>query len=218
MGMTNVWYVEKTGESETFPSCPWAVDLRGVEFPGRSDVKDVYANVREKSLGVLVLGERKSRRLLGDVILTKAEVIAQRAYEDGCVPSTWNFDVHYPDRRFYAVFHEGDGFLTKDYRDLYVTPYFIPFRCLYSRNVPNLFMAGRNISVTHDALGAARVMRTCGMMGEIVGYAAALCLEYGIAPRQVYELQLARFLGRLHDLENKETHKSDVEKQMHSAL
>ncbi|MGB4405437.1 MAG: hypothetical protein WBI82_01080 [Sphaerochaeta sp.] len=50
MGMTNVWYVEKGGGSETFPSCPWAVDLRGVEFPGRSDVKDVYANVREKSL------------------------------------------------------------------------------------------------------------------------------------------------------------------------
>ncbi|MBI9095234.1 MAG: FAD-dependent oxidoreductase [Sphaerochaeta sp.] len=266
MGMTNVWYVEKTGEPETFPSCPWAVDLRGVEFPGRSDVRDVYDNVREKSLGcwfwesgceldpieyaeyardmnframygawdclknhdkdyvdsrlgfcAYIGGKRESRRLLGDVILTKAEVIAQRAYEDGCVPSTWNFDVHYPDRRFYAAFHEGDAFLTKDYRDLYVTPYFIPYRCLYSRNVPNLFMAGRNISVTHDALGAARVMRTCGMMGEIVGYAAALCLEHGIAPRQVYELQLTRFLEQLRALENKETRKSDVEKQMHNA-
>jgi hypothetical protein len=153
--------------------------------------------------------------LLGDVILTKAEVIAQRAFVDGCVPSTWNFDVHYPDRRFYAAFHEGDGFLTKDYRDLYKTPYFIPYRCLYSRNITNLFMAGRNISVTHDALGAARVMRTCGMMGEVVGYAARVCLEYGIAPRQVYEQQLGGFQERLRALENREAPKTDIEKQMH---
>jgi hypothetical protein len=264
MGMSNLWYVEKTDDQELFPACPWAVDLRGVEFPGRGDVKDVYNNTREMSLGcwfwesgceldpiayaefardmnframygawdclknhdndyvnyrlgfsAYIGGKRESRRLLGDVVLTKAEVIAQRPYADGCVPSTWNFDVHYPDRRFYAAFHEGDGFLTKDYRDLYKTPYFIPYRCLYSRNISNLFMAGRNISVTHDALGAARVMRTCGMMGEVVGYAAKVCLEYGIAPRQVYEQQLGGYLGRLEALENREVPKTDIEKQMH---
>ena len=259
MGMTNFWYVQKTNEYESFPSCPWAVDLSGVEFPGRGMVRDVYSNVREKSLGcwfwesgceldpieyaeyardmnframygawdclknhdndyvnfrlgfsAYIGGKRESRRLLGDVILTKAEVIAQRAYEDGCVPSTWNFDVHYPDKRFYAAFYEGDSFLTKDYRSSYKTPFFIPYRCLYSRNISNLFMAGRNISVTHDALGAARVMRTCGMMGEIVGYAASLCMEYGINPRQVYENQLASLLERIKALPNKEKQKSGV--------
>ena len=50
-----------------------------------------------------------------------------------------------------------------------------PTRCLYSRNIENLFMAGRNISVTHVALGTVRVMRTTGMMGEVVGMAASLC-------------------------------------------
>ncbi len=79
-------------------------------------------------------------------------------------------------------------------------------------------MAGRNISVTHDALGAARVMRTCGMMGEIVGYAASLCMEYGINPRQVYENQLASLLERIKALPNKEKQKSGVRKQMHNAL
>jgi len=64
--------------------------------------------------------------------------------------------------------------------------YPIPYRCFYSRNVPNLFMAGRDISVTHVALGTTRVMRTHGMMGEVVGMAAFLCRKYGCDPRGVY--------------------------------
>jgi hypothetical protein len=265
MGMTNIWYVEKTLKEESFSPCPWAVDLTKVDFPGRAQVKDVYDNVREMSLGcwfwesgceldplvyaeyardmnframygawdclknhdhdyegytlgfsAYIGGKRESRRLLGDVILTKAEVIAQRGYEDGCVPSTWNFDVHYPDRRFYAAFYEGDGFLTKDYRDHYKIPFFIPYRCLYSRNIENLFMAGRDISVTHDALGAARVMRTCGMMGEVVGYAAKLCKENATSPRGVYENHLKELIYRLQALENHETAKPNIEMQMHN--
>ena len=62
----------------------------------------------------------------------------------------------------------------------------MPYRCLYSRNVPNLFMAGRDISVTHEALGTTRVQRTTGMMGEVVGMAVSLCKKYGIEPRGVY--------------------------------
>jgi hypothetical protein len=265
MGMTNIWYVEKTDSKVDFSSCPWAVDLRDVEFPGRADVRDVYENQREMSLGcwfwesgceldpiayaeyardmnframygawdclknydhdypnhrlgfsAYIGGKRESRRLLGDVILTKAEVMADRPYEDGCVPSTWNFDVHYPDRRFYAAFHEGDAFLTKDYRERYRTPYFIPYRCLYSRNISNLFMAGRGISVTHDALGAARVMRTCGMMGEVVGYAASLCKILEASPRQLYEKHLATLLSKLQAIENKEVLKPNIEMQMHN--
>ena len=61
----------------------------------------------------------------------------------------------------------------------YKRPYWVPYRCLYSRNVPNLFMAGRDISVTHEALGTTRVQRTTGMMGEVVGMAASLCKKYG---------------------------------------
>ncbi|MBR2004166.1 MAG: FAD-dependent oxidoreductase, partial [Thermoguttaceae bacterium] len=54
------------------------------------------------------------------------------------------------------------------------------------RNVENLFMAGRNISVTHVALGTVRVMRTGGMMGEVVGMAASICKERDCLPRDVY--------------------------------
>ena len=51
-------------------------------------------------------------------------------------------------------------------------------------------MAGRNISVTHVALGSVRVMRTTGMMGEVVGMAASLCRKYGTSPRGVYQRHL----------------------------
>ena len=66
----------------------------------------------------------------------------------------------------------------------------VPYRCLYSRNIDNLLMAGRNISCTHVALGTVRVMRTTGMMGEVVGMGAALCHQYGIEPRDVYRNHL----------------------------
>jgi hypothetical protein len=64
--------------------------------------------------------------------------------------------------------------------------YPVPYRCFYSRNVPNLFMAGRNISVTHEALGTVRVMKTLGMVGEVAGKAASVCVKHDCLPRDVY--------------------------------
>ena len=47
-------------------------------------------------------------------------------------------------------------------------------------------MAGRDVSVTHIALGTVRVMRTTGMMGEVVGMAASVCHRNDCLPRDVY--------------------------------
>ena len=71
-----------------------------------------------------------------------------------------------------------------------IQPYSIPFRCLYSRNINNLMMAGRNISVTHVALGTVRVMKTIGMMGEVAGLAASLCKKFDLSPRKIYQKHL----------------------------
>jgi hypothetical protein len=141
-----------------------------------------------------VSGKRESRRLLGDVILNGDDILSGEKFADGCVPLSWRLDVHRPDPEYIAEF-EGDAFIAK--ADLYGMkesrykgPYWMPYRCLYSRDVPNLFMAGRNISTTQDALGAARVQRTTGMMGEIVGMAAAICKKHNIDPRGVYKKHL----------------------------
>jgi len=104
-------------------------------------------------------------------------------------------DLHLPDKRYEKGF-EGEAFISKDYHTAYPRPYWIPYRCLYSRNVTNLFMAGRDISVTHEALGSVRVMRTGGMMGEVVGMAAAVCKKNRTEPRGVY----AEHLDELKEL------------------
>ncbi len=131
-------------------------------------------------------GKRESRRLLGDVILTQQDVVEQRPFDDASVTTSWSMDLHYP------VVTE--GFTEEPFRSeakfLHVKPYAIPYRCLYSRNVENLFMAGRNISVTHVALGTIRVMRTTGMLGEVVGMAAAVARRHHTIPRGVYQQHL----------------------------
>jgi hypothetical protein len=65
--------------------------------------------------------------------------------------------------------------------------YNIPLRALYSKNVPNLMMAGRNISASHVTFTSTRVMATCGVIGQATGTAAALCVRHGLTPRQLYD-------------------------------
>jgi len=136
-----------------------------------------------------IAGKRESRRLLGDVILTEEDVLTQRQFPDGCVPSTWPIDLHLPERRL-AGYFPGREFISVAKFKRLKAPYPVPYRCFYSRNVANLFMAGRDISVTHEALGTTRVMATCGMMGEVVGRAAAICRRRDCTPRGVYQKHL----------------------------
>lgn len=130
-------------------------------------------------------GKRESRRLLGDVILKEQDILNQTVFPDATVTTTWGIDLHYPIKNKVGV----EPYLSRaDVKK--IKPYEIPYRCLYSRNVNNLFMAGRNISVTHVALGTVRVMRTTGMMGEVVGVAATICIQEDCSPREVYQNNL----------------------------
>ncbi len=132
-----------------------------------------------------VAGKRESRRLLGDVILKEQDITGRTNFSDATVTTTWPIDLHYPEPNN-ARFFPGEEFRSIA-PSMHIEPYAIPYRCFYSRNVDNLFMAGRNISVTHIALGSTRVMRTCGMIGEVVGMAAAVCRDHDCLPRKVYQ-------------------------------
>jgi len=135
-----------------------------------------------------IAGKRESRRLLGDVILQEQDIIEQREWPDASVTTTWTIDLHYPTEQNSRDF-PGEEFKTFAHFTQ-IQPYAIPYRCFYSRNIDNLFMAGRDISVTHVALGTIRVQRTGGMMGEVVGMAASLCKKHDTLPRGVYENHL----------------------------
>ena len=127
-------------------------------------------------------GKRESRRYVGDHILTQRDIEAGGHFDDVVAYGGWKMDDHDP-AGFYArrlarpatVFHPAP------------TPYGIPYRSLYSRNIENLMFAGRNASCTHAAMSSTRVMGTCAGMGQAVGTAAAIAVHQGVLPRAVGE-------------------------------
>lgn len=149
--------------------------------------KDAYQN-RKLAWVAYIAGKRESRRLIGDHILTENDICSYVEYPDGSGSTTWSIDLHYPDSVNRSKFPENPFKSIAKHIPIY--PYPVPYRCLYSKNIENLFMAGRNISVSHVALGTVRVMRTTGILGEVVGMAASLCKKYNVAPRQIYTTYL----------------------------
>ena len=135
-----------------------------------------------------ISGKRESRRLLGDYILKQDDIDKNVFHEDASFAASWSLDLHFPDPKNSEHFKDNEFKAATNH--IFIYPYAVPYRCLYSRNIENLFMAGRNISVSHVALGTVRVMRTTGMMGEVVGMAASLCNKHGETPRGIYQKHL----------------------------
>jgi len=122
------------------------------------------------------VGKRESRRIIGDHVLTENEIAKKELFPDRVSYAGWGIDIH-PPGGFYdteppAIFSHKVKFS-------------IPLRCLYSKDVSNLMMAGRCISVSHVALGATRVMITCGLQGQAVGTAAGFCKLHEATPRLI---------------------------------
>ncbi|MBN2452002.1 MAG: FAD-dependent oxidoreductase [Lentisphaeria bacterium] len=135
-----------------------------------------------------VAGKRENRRLLGDVILTQNDILARTLFPDRVAYGAWVVDDHHSA----GFFHDGTFGRHQDDPDHAAqgVEFSIPFRCLYSRNVDNLMMAGRNISATHLAMSDTRVMLTCAVMGHAAGTGAALCVRHRCTPRQLLEHHL----------------------------
>ncbi|MEQ1852958.1 MAG: FAD-dependent oxidoreductase [Chthoniobacteraceae bacterium] len=137
-------------------------------------------------------GPRESRRIVGDFVLNGEDMVKGIIHPDGCVPTTWDQDLHYPKQQYMKNYPE-NPFISRAEFGKHTdrkNGYPVPYRCFYARDISNLFMAGRTISVDRHALGSTRVMRTCGMMGEVVGKAAWICVKYDTTPRGVYESYL----------------------------
>lgn len=153
----------------------------------KSSFKEEYKN-KYLDWVAYIAGKRESRRLIGDMVLTEQDITDFVIYPDASAPTSWTIDLHYPDPKNTKHFPGAEFKSIAVHKTIH--PYPIPYRCFYSRNVDNLFMAGRNISVTHVALGTVRVMRTTGMMGEVVGMAASVAAKNKTNPRGVYQKHL----------------------------
>ncbi len=191
LGNLGGWFWESGFDKDPITDVEKIRDLNFRAMYGAWDalknVDKLYPNHR-LGWSAFISGKRESRRLMGDIVLSADEFRNMVHFEDGAFPCSWGIDVHTA-HESYDKDLEGQEFISfattgKGYD--YKGPYWAPYRTLYSRNIENLFMAGRNISVTREGLGPVRVMKTCGMMGEIVGKAASICINKGTTPRGVY--------------------------------
>ena len=127
-------------------------------------------------------GKRESRRFEGDYMLKQQDIVEQKQFEDTVAFGGWSIDLHpadgiYSDQAGCNQWH-GKGVFS------------IPYRSYYSKNINNLFIAGRIISTTHVAFASTRVMATSAHGGQAVAIAASLAKKYGISPREVGTLHL----------------------------
>lgn len=124
-------------------------------------------------------GRRESRRFIGDYIMSEGDMLGHKHFKDTVAYGGWSLDEHNPGG--IENLSEPPSYFHEHFNKVYE----IPFRSLYSANVPNLLFAGRNISQTHIALSSSRVMATCSTMGMAVGTAAALCVKKNVLPREL---------------------------------
>jgi hypothetical protein len=190
----NFWWIELGGINDTIRDAEAIRDELMRAAYGVWDYIKNHAKEREQAenwaiewIGTLP-GKRESRRYVGDHILTQNDIRDGGRFDDVIAFGGWSMDDHHPAGLLYpgkpTIFHPAPS------------PYGIPYRSLYSRNMANLLFAGRNISVTHAALSSTRVMATCAVIGQAAGTAAALCIRHGVSPRALSSGERLRELQR----------------------
>ena len=179
-----LWWIEYGGRLDTVHDTEeikwelWRVVYGVWDHIKNSGQFPEAANLTLEWVGTIP-GKRESRRFEGDVWLIQQDIVEQRSHPDTVAFGGWSIDLHPAD----GIFSEKPGCNQWHAKGIYQ----IPYRCLYCRNLTNLFLAGRIISASHVAFGSTRVMGTCAYVGETVGMAAALCRQHGLAPRALTE-------------------------------
>ncbi len=123
-------------------------------------------------------GMRESRRLMGDYILSEVDILDHKIFDDAVCYGGWCVDLH-------AAHGLMDFDKLPSDCNYYQGVYSIPYRSYYSKNIKNLFMAGRDISTTKLGLASTRIIGCCAIGGESVGIAASMCVKYGLDPREL---------------------------------
>ncbi len=187
---TGEWWLEHPGDIDDLYDAERARDeLIRITFGYWNHIKNSWTGREQAATWDLVYvphmdARRETRRLIGDYILKQQDVQQAVPFPDRISYGGWSVDVHHPKGILSAKEGPYDC-------DPHVPIYSIPYRCLYSANVENLLFAGRDISVTHIALGTVRVMGTLATLGQAAGTAAALCLRHNVSPRRLGQEHIA---------------------------
>jgi hypothetical protein len=182
-----LWWIEYGGRLDTVHDTEkikwelWKVVYGVWNYIKNSGNFPEAANLTLEWVGTIP-GKRESRRFEGDYMLRQQDIIEQRTHTDAVAFGGWSIDLHPAD----GVFSERPGCNQWHSKGIFG----IPYRCFYSRNIGNLFLAGRIISVSHVAFGSTRVMGTSAYGAQAVAMAAKLCLEHRILPSQLVDAPL----------------------------
>lgn len=186
-----LWWVEYGGrmdtihESETIKWELWKV-IYGIWDYVKNSGKFLEAeNLTLEWVGTIP-GKRESRRFEGDYMLHQKDVVEQRDHYDAVAAGGWALDLHPAD----GVFSEKGGCTQWHSKGVYS----IPYRCYYSKDIANLFLAGRIISASHVAFGSSRVMATCAHGAQAVGMAATLSIQKNWTPKEIAEPEKIKVL------------------------
>lgn len=191
----NFWWMEIGGEQDTVHDCEEIRDeLLKIAFGVWDHIKNYGSHNAENWIlewvGFLP-GKRESRRYVGDHIMTQNDVSSGSNFADIVAYGGWSMDDHHPAGFRYpgepTIFHPAPS------------PYGIPLRCLYSKNIANLFFAGRNISTTHAAMSSTRVMATCALLGQAAGTAATVAVNNKLSPKDTCKYKTEEVQRLLQD-------------------
>lgn len=190
----------------------WWVECSGITFDTIFDANEIQYELKKIAYGIWeymknhkdgrcrdyelvwmgsIPGKRESTRYVAPHTLTQQDVLSGGHFEDVVAYGGWTLDNHDP-----------NGFHNKGLASIeYYIPqgYGIPYDCLYSVNVPNLMFAGRDISTSHMAFSATRVMATCALIGQAVGTAADMIIDKGITPAELRKSYIKELQDILED-------------------
>ncbi|NJL76279.1 MAG: FAD-dependent oxidoreductase [Saprospiraceae bacterium] len=179
-----LWWVEYGGRLDTIHDSEaikfelWKVVYGIWDYIKNSGKYPEASNLTLEWVGTIP-GKRESRRFEGDYMLSQKDIVEQRNHYDAIAHGGWAMDLH-PADGIYSKYSSCTQWHSKGV-------YPIPYRCYYSKDIKNLFLAGRIISATHVAFGSSRVMLTCALGAQAVGEAAALCIKNLWNPKDLAE-------------------------------
>ncbi|MCQ2138861.1 MAG: FAD-dependent oxidoreductase [Bacteroidales bacterium] len=189
----NFWWIESSGVKfdTIFDANEIQLELKKIAYGIWEYMKNNVEQCREYDLDWIgaIPGKRESTRYVAPYTLTQDDVVSGGHFEDVVAYGGWTLDDHNP-----------NGFMNKGLASIeYTVPqgFGIPYDCLYSVNVPNLMFAGRDISASHLAFSATRVMATCALIGQAVGTAANMIIENNVTPADIRKYYIAELQDRL---------------------
>ncbi|CCN70742.1 FAD-dependent oxidoreductase [Vibrio nigripulchritudo] len=189
----SLWWIEWGGRLDTIhQSEEIKIELQKIVYGVWNYIKNSGEFPEARNLALewvgTIPGKRESRRGEGAYMLTQKDIVQQTPHSDSVSHGGWSIDLHPAD----GIYGQEQGCNQYHAKGIYG----IPFRCMYSQNIRNLFLNGRLLSASHVAFGSTRVMATSSAVGQAIGTAAAVCKKHNALPHELPDSEL------MHTLKN----------------